>query len=95
MTREEACELENGMRVRTLDRFVEPPHPDLEEYLGKIITVDKVDLASCGWVYSYEAPQPFAISEIECVVRDIKCIDDESIPYQLGDVDIIFREVRT
>lgn len=92
MTRVECEVLQPGMRCMISERFVEEPHPDIEQYLGTIQTVDRVDFGSTGWIYFVGLSQPFAMSEVEYIVYDDIVIDDENIPYECGSFDLLFKE---
>lgn len=93
MTRAECEDLRPGMRCKIGERFVEDPHPSIEEFLGTIQVVEKVDYASIGWIYFENVPQPFAMSEIEYIVHDEIVIDDENVPYECGSFELLFQEV--
>lgn len=89
MTRDECRELKPGMRCLIANDFVEDPHPDLREYLGTVQVVEKIDTSSIGWIYFKDLPQPFAMSEVVCVKYIMESIDDDTIPYEHGDVAMI------
>lgn len=91
MTKEEFRDIRPGMRLRIGPAFVEDPHDDLVDYLDTVQVLEKVDLYGTGWAYFEGLPQPFAISEVECVVLEMDCIDEEE--YSVGDMSMIFGEV--
>ena len=93
MTRTECEELAPGMKCLIAEDFVEDPYDPLREFLGTIQTVDRIDFSNSGWVYFDGLPQPFSFSEIERIEYEAQIIDDESIPYQLGDIYLILGEV--
>lgn len=92
MTRIECESIEPGMQCLIADDFVEDPYTGLEKYLGTIQVVERIEFIGSGWIYFEGLPQPFAFSEVVCVT-DAPIIDDENIPYQLGDFNLIFEEV--
>lgn len=92
MTREELHEIDPGARLLIKDHFVESPHEDLFDYLGTIQTVKSIDWSGDVWISFENVPQPFALSEIECVVGNVEEIDENE--YDPGDMYLIFGEVR-
>ena len=90
MTREKCLEIRPGMKCLIAEDFVESPHSAIEEYLGTVQVVEKVEPDGVGWVYFEGMSQPFAFSEIERIEYDVQSIDDENVPYILGDVHLIF-----
>ena len=91
MTKEEFRDIRPGTRLRIGPVFVEDPHDDLVDYLDTVQVLEKVDLYGTGWAYFEGLSQPFAISEVECVVSEMDCIDEEE--YSVGDMSMIFGEV--
>lgn len=92
MTRYECEDLEPGMKLLIGDRFVEEECDEVEEYLGTVQVMERMDLSGTGWIYFKDLPQPFACSEIVGVYQD-HVIDDETVPYESGDICLIFGEV--
>lgn len=92
MTREEFEYVEPGMKLLIGDRFVKDPYEGLEVYFNTVQTVERFDLDDTGWVYFEGIKQPFAISEIVGIYYE-HVIDDESVPYESGDMCLIFGEV--
>lgn len=91
MTREEFDDVRPGTMLLIGDRFIEEPYKGLEMYFNTVQKVERVDLGGTGWVYFEDINQPFAISEIVGV--SIPTIDDDAVPYQPGDMCLIFGEV--
>lgn len=90
MTREECKSLKRGTKCLIGDEFVEDAHDDIKKFLGTVQIVERVEDVSCGWIYFENVPQPFAFSEVVSIVSEVRCIDDESVPYQSGDICLIF-----
>lgn len=93
MTRAECASIEPGTKLLIGDCFVEEECEEVEEYLGTVQVVERKDLNGTGWIYFKGLPQPFACSEIVGVYCD-QTIDDASIPYESGDMCLIFGEVK-
>lgn len=93
MTRDECKDIRPGMRCLIADDFVEDPYAGLEEFLGTVQTVERVDQSGGGWIYFEDLPQPFAMSEVVCIKHDVDSIDDDTVPYDCGDIGLIFGEV--
>lgn len=81
------------MRCLIAEDFVEEPHSELRKFLGTIQIVERVDHDGVGWIYFEGLSQPFAMSEVVCVKYHVDSIDDESVPYDCGDIDLILGEV--
>lgn len=92
MTRGECESLMPGMKCLIGDDFVEDPHESLNEYLGTVQTVERIESGGTGWIYFKGLPQPFAFSEVASVY-EAPVIDDETVPYSIGDIDLILGEV--
>lgn len=92
MTRDECRALEPGMKLLIGEHFVEEECDEVEEYLGTVQVMERMDLSGTGWIYFEDVPQPFACSEIVGVYQD-HVIDDEAVPYEPGDICLIFGEV--
>lgn len=88
MTREEFNDVQPGTKMRIADDFVEDPHDDLVEYLGTVQVLERAEFGSTGWAYFEGLPQPFAFSEVECVLYELKEIDDGD--YEISDMSMIF-----
>ena len=73
------------------DHFVEEPHDDLYEFLGTIQILASIEKAGELWLNFIGVPQPFAVSEIECIVGGSDVIDEEG--YCTPDMSLIFGEV--
>lgn len=83
MSSEELKNLEPGTRLFTADKFTNGDDPDIEHLLNSVVTFRKFD--GTNWVYVEEVPEsPFHRKEIVGVYQE--CIDDESIPYEMGDI---------
>lgn len=82
---------EPGTRMLIKDHFIEAPHDDLVEYLGTTQVLERVEKAGEMWLFFEGLPQPFALSEIECVVNKSDIIDEED--YCAPDMTLIFGEV--
>ena len=91
MTRDELYGVKVGTKMLIKDHFIEEPHELLVEYLGTIQKMERVDLDGNGWVYFENLSQPFAFSEIECVVEDVDTIDE--VEYDVADMSMIFGKV--
>ena len=91
MTREELKLIKPGTKMLIKDHFVEDPHELLTEYLGTVQIMERFEFGGTVWVYFENLSQPFALSEIECVVFDVEDIDDGE--YDVGDMSMIFGEV--
>ena len=88
MTLEECKKLKPGDLLQAGDAFVEGEDPDVEPWFGKVITFDH--LHNNKWLYFKEKPgAPFHIGEIICKVN-VESIDDENVPYDIGDMSLIF-----
>lgn len=92
MTRSECEGLEPGMRCLISDDFVEDPHESLNEYLGTVQTIERIESSGAGWIYFEGLPQPFAFSEVVSIY-ETPAIDDETVPYSIGDIDLILGKV--
>lgn len=92
MTLDECRSLKPGVKLLIGDHFVEEECKEVEDYLGTVQVIERMDLRGTGWIYFENLPQPFACSEIVCVYNDT-VIDDEAIPYESGDMCLIFGEV--
>lgn len=91
MTVAECETIQPGTKLLVGDKILEGEDPDAEEWLGKVITFERFE--DRRWVYFKEAKgTPFRYDEIIGVYNP-SCIDDESIPYQSGDISLIFGEV--
>ena len=91
MTRDECAALLPGTKLIVGDRFLDGANPDIEKFFGQVITFDR--FVNNKWVYFKEGgSSPFRYDEIVGVYNP-PCIDDESIPYQSGDISLIFGEV--
>lgn len=91
MTREDFESITPGTLLKIGPRFVEDPHEDIRKFLGSIQELERADLSGTGWAYFNGIPQPFAFSEVECVVYSVPELDLE--PYQVGDIHLILGEV--
>ena len=93
MTREELKDLspKPGTRMLVKDHFVETPHEDLYPYLGTVLEMERIEMANEPWIYFKDVPQPFAASEVECVVGGVDTIDESD--YDVTDMSMIFGEV--
>lgn len=93
MTTEELKDIspKPGTRMLIKDHFVETPHEDLYPYLGTIQIIERIEMASEAWIYFENVPQPFAASEVECVVGGVDTIDESE--YDVSDMSMIFGEV--
>ena len=93
MKRVEFSELEPGTPLLVGDKFTTGDSEDFEaikHLLNRIITFTEI---KDEWVYHEEVPDtPFHVSEIACVA-DMRCLDDETVDYQLGNIGLIFGEV--
>lgn len=91
MTRAECAGLLPGTKLIVGDRFLDGADPDIEEFFGQVITFDR--FVNNKWVYFKEGGDcPFRYDEL-VGVYNMPCIDDETIPYQSGDICLIFGEV--
>ena len=90
MTREAFEDIQPGTKMRIGDCFVEYPHDDLTEYLGTVQVLERIEFSSTGWAYFEGLPQPFAFSEVECVLYELEEIDDGD--YEVSDMSMIFGE---
>ena len=92
MTRGECAALLPGTKLLVGDKILEGEGEDAIDWLGKVITFSRFD--GRKWVYFAEAKNiPFRYDEI-IGVYNMPCIDDEAVPYQSGDISLIFGEVR-
>lgn len=90
MTREEFNDVQPGTKMRIGDSFVESPHESLVAYLGTVQVLEKVEFGGVDWAYFEGLPQPFAFSEVECVLYELEEIDDGD--YEISDLSMIFGE---
>lgn len=90
MTREEFNLLEPGMKCLIGNTFFEDQCDELEEFLGTIQIVERIEHGGRGWIYFKDLPQPFAMSEVARVVYDHVVIDCGDSPYDHGDIGLIF-----
>lgn len=91
MTVDECRALLPGTKLLVGHEILEGEDEDAVEWLGKVITFSR--FANGKWVYFQEAENiPFRYDEIVGIYNP-KCIDDETIPYQSGDISLIFGEV--
>ena len=89
MTRDECRYVKPGMRCLIGDSFIEDDCFEIEKYLNTIQIVERVDSFGTGWIYFKDLPQPFAFSEVVCVCN-MPTIDDDTKPYDHGDLGLIF-----
>ena len=93
MTLEECKKLKPGDLLRVGDTFFEGEDPDVKPWFGEIITFERFD--GNKWIYFKEHPiAPFHREEIIEKIS-VESIDDESVPYDIGDISLIFGEVLT
>lgn len=91
MTVEECNALLPGTKLLVGDKILEGDDEDAIEWLGKVITFSRFDKRK--WVYFMEDENvPFRYDEIIGIYNPA-CIDDETVPYQAGDICLIFGEV--
>lgn len=91
MTREECRNLTPGTMLLVGNKILEGADPNIECYLGGIITFKK--FIKDKWIYFEEGEDsPFRYDEVVGIAT-FESIDDESIPYQSGDISLIFGEV--
>lgn len=92
MTRAEFDGVPRGTQLLVGDKFTSGDDEDTEpvkHLLNGVITLTEV---SGEWVCHEEVPDtPFHVSEIVGVLF-AKCIDDENVDYQPGDMGLIFGE---
>lgn len=91
MTADECRELLPGTKLLIGNEILEGEDEDALGWLGKVVTFDRFDNGK--WVYFEEDRNiPFRYDEIIGIYNPT-CIDDEHVPYQSGDISLIFGEV--
>lgn len=91
MTIAECEALDPGTKLLVGHEFLEGADDEIEHFLGGVITFKY--FKNRKWVYFEEGGDcPFRYNELVGLYNP-PCIDDETVPYQSGDISLIFGEV--
>ena len=93
MKKEAFYDMPNGTKLLVGRKFQIGDDHRIEKFLGQVVTFDHFD--GNRWVYFKEGPinSPFIVDEIECIAGE-QIIDADG-QYELGDMSLIFGEVRS